>query len=123
MLRKKEFDRFFEEVKQALAPIAKRYGGHIKLGNSYRYSPTNCTFTVQLIKGSGDSKPLEQVEFEMYCGMFGLTKDDYGRKFAFGGEQYTLCGFKPKAPKYPILARSKAGKLYKFPEDVLKSLA
>lgn len=59
----------------------------------------------------------------MYCSMFGLRPDDWGREFQMGGITYTLHGINPKRTTYPISAQ-KLGtdRLYKFTAQTIKML-
>jgi hypothetical protein len=70
-----------------------------------------------------DGKTIDPNEesFKKYSSIFGLEDTDYGKEFKTFRGTYVLTGLVPNRPKFPVLAKSKTdGKIYKFPEEVLK---
>jgi len=105
-------------------PLAKELGVTIDLGNC-TFSANNCRFPlkVSLLDASGKAITEDAECFRNNAKLFGFEVDDFGRKFAFQGRQYTICGLRPKSRKYPIMAQSDNGKTYKFPcRTVLSAL-
>jgi hypothetical protein len=64
----------------------------------------------------------EKLEFAANCHVFGLTLDDYGKRFESNGSIYYLIGFKPDNRKYPIIGKSVRGARYKFGMGVTSKL-
>jgi hypothetical protein len=58
-------------------------------------------------------------EFEEYAGMFGVKADKFGTTFMYRGKRYTVSGISPRSFKFPILATSYSGKVFKFPASVV----
>ena len=113
MFGKQEFNMFRQDVEQALQEVGQRYGIEIKAGH-ITYGETKFTLKLEAHKPEVNGKSFEQAEFEKYCLLYGLSKEDYNKQFVLEGKVFTIFGFKPKASKYPILARCENGKTYKF---------
>ena len=91
----------------------------VKLGSA-KFSGSELTFKLRCIIGDAEEeKDFAQLEFDANAAMYGMTPNDFGRKFIFGGKYYTVCGISKTAYKYPILGRSARGKVYKFPAKVI----
>lgn len=52
----------------------------------------------------------EREDFERFAIYHGLQRSDYGRVFTHQGREYTLCGIRPRAGKYPFVGRDITGK-------------
>ena len=108
----------------AVKPLAGEIGAVIDLGNC-TFSENNCRFKLNVALLDGDGKAItEEADcFKNNAKLFGFEPDDFGRKFTFRGQSYTVCGLKPKSSKYPVIATSGNGKSYKFPcRAVLEAL-
>lgn len=51
-----------------------------------------------------------------------FPEDGLGKTFEYSGRRFTLLGYVPRRPKYPLLAKGDDGKTYKLPETALKAL-
>ena len=69
---------------------------------------------VAVLDSSGKAITEEVDSFRSNAKLFGFEPSDLGREFIFRGQSYTICGFKSKSRKYPVIARSDNGKDYKF---------
>ena len=118
---KNQFDCFRNEVNEALRELAEKYNFDIK-ASKIKYDDTSMDLTVKINDKEVSGKSFEQTEFERMCSWYGLTPEDYGRQFMSNGNKFTLCGFKPRATKMPILARNENGQGYKFTEESIKRL-
>lgn len=99
---KQEFRAFRTEVEEALKPLAEKYGASVNAGN-ITYGPYDLGIKVDFKKQSTENNNVEQAEFEMYCKMFGMQPEDYGKIYNGGkGKEYKLVGFNLAAPKYPF---------------------
>jgi len=55
------------------------------------------------------------------AGAFNVSNDKYQAVFPHNGRMFTLIGFKPRSPKYPIIAMTE-GKRYKLPLEAIANL-
>lgn len=70
-------------------------------------------YDAQQADGSRISK--ERFEWEKYCRFYGLMASDFGKTLTtFDGDSIILCGMSPRAKKYPILAKRRDGKVFKW---------
>ena len=104
-----------KRLKTALKPLAKELGVMIDLGNC-TFQISNCRFQLKVAVLDSNGKPIteETDSFRSNAKLFGFEPADLGKEFIFQGQSYTICGFKPKSRKYPVIAQSDNGKNYKF---------
>jgi hypothetical protein len=97
-------------------PLAKELGVAIDMG-SCTYGTNNCRFQIKvaLLDSSGNAITEDIDCFRSNAGLFGFESGDLGKKFAYQGRSYTICGLRPNSLKYPVIAQSDEGKSYKFP--------
>ena len=113
-----------KRLKTAVKPLAKELGVMIDLGNC-TFQTSNCRFQLKVAVLDPNGKPItEEIDsFRSNAKLFGLEPEDLGKEFVFRGQSYTICGFKPKSRKYPVIAQSDNGKNYKFAcQSVLRAL-
>lgn len=78
------------------------------------------SFTFSRTDEDGEALTPAREDFERLAFMYdGLKPEDFGRVFYNRGQAFTICGLKPRSPKYPILAKNEAGQTYKFPADLV----
>lgn len=121
-----EFDRTIagtlgKQARTLLEPLAQQHGLTIKQRGG-RYDPTTLKLTFELlVTETPDGKSGEQAQFEKYCFIAGLTPDQFGTEFSYAGETYRIVGIAPKRSKRPVIAaRTKDGKRFVFPGDVVQ---
>lgn len=120
MFTKNDLIIYRMEIEQALQGIAQKHNVDIKAG-AISYSDNNFTCKIEVKQKEVNGQPFEQVEFERNCILYGLTPEDYLRKFTSNNKVFEIYGFNHKAHKMPILARCLTdGKNYKFPIDNIK---
>lgn len=104
-----------KRLKTAVKPLAKELGVVIDLGNC-TFQTSNCRFQLKVAVLDPSGKPItEEINsFRSNAKLFGFEPADLGKEFIFQGQSYTICGFKPKSRKYPVIAQSGNGKNYKF---------
>jgi hypothetical protein len=109
-----------DALNRAAADVAKQHGVEILVGRC-TFGTSNATFKLEVAEKSADGTVLthEAQDFARYAEMFGLRKEDLGRKFVNAGRSYTVCGLNLKAPRFPVLAKSDDGKGYKFPAEAV----
>ncbi len=109
-----------DEIKKTLRELAEELGLFISTGHG-TFSPSELTLRLNISLQEGfDGKTGKQAEFERHAFAFGLKDNMFGRKFAFGGEIFTVSGIRPRARKNPVLATNSRGKEFIFPVDVVK---
>jgi len=125
-LKLKSFDRqtirlLRERIDSALRPLAQEYGISITAGNA-SFSAENVRLKLELaVIGENGVESAQVVEFRKYAPLLGLKAEDLGKTFLFNGKPYTIVGAKLSSRKYPILAKNKNGKVYKFQAHDVKS--
>lgn len=104
-----------KRLKAAVKPLAEELGVVIDLGHC-TFQASNCRFQLKVAvldsKGKGITEEVNS--FRSNAKLFGFEPSDLEREFVFQGQTYTICGFKPKSRKFPVIARSGNGKDYKF---------
>lgn len=110
-----------DKVQVALSVIGAEYGIRFEVGN-IRFNHTSFRFRTECkingtSSGVGGDNSREQGWREAFlanCTLYGLKPDHFGKTFRHGGKSYTICGLKPQSHKYPVLAKSARGAVYKF---------
>lgn len=91
-----------EEVAQAVAEIAERYGLTAQYAGG-TFGETEFTAKVKLIVTDPEIiERKQQSDFATWCGFFGLKPEEYGLEFTNRGERYKLIGIIPSRSKMPI---------------------
>lgn len=117
-LTKSEFIQLRTEIETALASVAAKYGCIVEAGN-IKYDDINTTVSVSF-KSQTSDKSANQLNFEMYCGRYGFTPEDYGFTFLFKGKCYTFVSFRPTARKYTCICECVDGKEYGFEAEAIR---
>jgi hypothetical protein len=109
-----------DALNRAVADVAKEHGVQIVVGRG-TFGTSNATFKVEIAEKSAAGTVLtrEAEDFSRYAEIFGLQKTDLGQKFTVAGKTYTVHGLNPRAPKFPVLAKSDDGKGYKFSSEAV----
>lgn len=110
---------------RALEPVAKAHGIAVASAGG-TFGADEATLKFRLLLGSTDSakaiEDRERREWNLLCGAFGFTPDQYRAEFTLAGRKYRLRGFRPRASAMPIRAERDDGKLFKFGRDIVKSM-
>jgi len=110
-----------EELEKAAQEIAKRYGLQVKgAGGSYMAGSFTAKTEFAVIGENGIAETKDVEAFRLLASSFGLAAEDLGRTFVKDGKKHTICGLRPKADRFPILARREDGKTFKFPAATVK---
>ena len=88
-----------EELQKAVEEYAGKSGLTIHVGNA-TYSDTEVIFKVSVVRQGVDN---EKAKWETNCSLFGLAKEDYGKKIRLSNEWYTVVGLKTSARKNIIV--------------------
>src|SRR5210317_201051 len=111
------------DVEEALAAVAKKHGVTITTGRgTYTAEWATMKLEIAAIDSDGTVQTKEAVDFVAYAFRYGLSPDDLGKEFSYGGETFEIIGLKTRATKMPILGQSREnGKIYKFPANAVKA--
>ena len=107
VLDKKQLGVFRKEIQEKLDEYAKEKGVQINIGN-ITYDSVSFVAKVKVVL-AGNKEEAERLEFEKIASLFGLKKEDYGKKIKLRilGEEveYKLIGLRPKSHKFPLIAK------------------
>ena len=108
------------DINAALDAVAHKHDIGIRIGSG-SYDDHNLTLKLEIVSRSEDGVMLsvEAQAFKRQACVFGLKAKDLGREFTWRGAKYTICGLKPKSPKFPILAIRKDGRTCKFGAEMV----
>jgi hypothetical protein len=108
-------------LKEAVAAICKTHGLSFEVkGGKYNAECFSLGFEFRVARDHAEEG--DRAEFGLHAHLYGLTPDDFGRRFSSNGRFYAVIGFMPRNRKYPVLARDDSGSRYKFPSAVLEDL-
>lgn len=108
---KDTIQEFRKNLEGVLQDLEMRYGVTFSIG-TIKYSKDVARMELKCIAGIGEDA--ERLEFERYCGRYGLKPEDYRRSVYSDGLSYQLTGFDLKAKKYKyIIYDPLMGKNYK----------
>ena len=119
MIDRQTLENFREDFKKAMEDLESKYGFVVELG---RITYTATSFTGKLEVHEGESKDdVNEQEFKKHCHMYGLSYDDYDRRFTFQGKNYIVVGIRPSKRKYPICCQCvEDGTTYGFTAEGVK---
>ena len=119
---KNNLNEIRKDFKEAVKTLENKYGVVVNMGN-ISYSELEFTSKITVISAEKNSEENEKAEFEKYCCLYGLTKDDYGVVINCKGIQYKVIGFNASRPKYCIKAKAvDNGKIFFFSETILTQI-
>lgn len=110
------------EIDATLKEVGKKYSINLKAGNA-TFSDTNFTFKLEgaVITANGTILKKESEDFKRNAILYGLKPEDLGRRFQDNGRAFEITGLKPKASRYPILAKNlSTGQTFKFTSSHVK---
>jgi len=115
-----------DECETALKAIAEKHGLTLdRKGRTYRRDslPVMFQFLTEELDANGNAMDSRAKDFIKYASLYGLSEGDFLAEFRSNGETFRICGFKPRARKYPVLAENvRTGKTFKFPAERVKRL-
>jgi len=119
MINEKKIDTVQAKIKAAIAQIEKEENVKISFGN-IRYN--SAYYTSQLKVSTLEKNEKVKGVYESICRSLGFTQDVVGMTFTKGSTQYEIIDIKTRNRKYPVIAKTKSGKQYKFTVSTVKSL-
>ena len=106
-----------EKITKALEELGRDCNLVLKVnGGTFDHSGTFATLKLEVstISSQGEVQTKEARAWETYCHRFGFEPEHMGMTFMCNGREFRICGLKPRATKYPVLAKDADGKTYKF---------
>lgn len=112
-----------QEINAALKAIADKYDVTILAGNaSYNDQMVQFKLTCTTKGENGEVETKEAKDFKAYALMYGFQKDDLGKVFSNGPDQYKITGLKPRSRNCIIAQRVGTSQGYKFDPDAVKRM-
>jgi hypothetical protein len=95
-----------QEIEKALQAFAAQHGITIQYGGGSIKSDIDFSLKLRLqVADPAAREAGERQEFKMYCGIYHLTEDHYGKVAQINGRAMRLVGFAPNRPKFPLKAQ------------------
>ena len=111
-----------DDLNEAIKAVGAKHGVVLTMGNA-SFAGNNATMKMDIAGIVGGEVITKQVrDFQSYERIHGLSKDDLGRTFMYGGTSYKVTGFNPRK-RLGLLAERQDGKVFCFPADAIKKLA
>ena len=119
-LAETNFKEFRNEVVDALAAVAEKYGCEVTLGK-IKYDMTSIDATLYFKAKGENGESAAQIEFNSRCTDYGFTPEDYRKAVCFEGKLYYLVGFNPRARQNYCIIEDKNGKRFICPPAAVKA--
>jgi hypothetical protein len=104
-----------KDIEAALASVAAKHNISLRTGKC-KFSSANAEMKLEIavLDQSGVAETKELAALKLAASMTGVSDEVLFKEFkSFSGTTYVLCGYCPRKPKYPFLAKSKDdGKIY-----------
>jgi hypothetical protein len=112
------------ELEKVLEPFGKKFGISVTTGSG-RFSDNNFTLKIEMatVDKDGNVRNKEAEAFKLMASVYGLKPEHLNTSFkTWTGESFEIVGWATRSKKYPILAKNKEGKTFKFPVEEVKTL-
>lgn len=119
MINENKINSIQAKIKAAISQIEKEENVKINFG-SIRYNSAYYTSQIKVL--TLDKNEKVKGVYESICRSLGFTQDVVGMIFTQGSTQYEIIDIKTRNRKYPVIAKTKSGKQYKFSVSTVKSL-
>lgn len=122
MMTRNQVQSLRSRLEPFLDAISDEIGYKLTLGNC-RFGEV-ATFKLEAapIDKDGQAVDSKEMDFKKRAKMFGLNPEDFGKSFHFKDRTFTICGLSPRnTGKYPVLAKTPSGKVYKFSRLFIQS--
>lgn len=118
MFDKMKVNQVAKDIDEALKAVEAKHNISIARGRG-TYDAHTFSLKVNCVikEASGEVFDIAARDFQRMAHLYGLKADDLGKTFYANGQPYTISGLKSRNKKYPILAKNRNGKTYKFPES------
>ena len=123
-LDSKTVNRIEKQINERLAELSEELGINIIVSGG-SFSKVEATLKLKIQVPNPDSPEVftkESEDFKNYAHLLGMEPSDLGKTFKkFGGETYTIEGYRTRARKNPILVKQTlTGKMYVFSIEAVK---
>lgn len=110
------------QIESALKDLSERTGLKFVVGKGvYEGSGMKGSLNVEIeLAQTADGKSVAQAEFEQSAFLFGLTPEDFGVEFGYGGKRYKVAGLNLNAKKNALIIVN-GGKNYTLDPEIYKS--
>ena len=115
---KQRLEEMMLRLRMAVNEIARGEGVEIKISEPDYLFGENKTYNVSMT--IADVDPVKQREYEAMCKKVGFTQNVIGMSFTQNGSLYRIVNIKTRNRKYPVIASSRLGGLYKFSAETVK---
>lgn len=112
------------KLEAALAELGKEFGGEFTIDGSIVFDPAAGAAKFKL--AFAERLRMDELEgaatFRINARKMGIDPEAFGRVFrsSYTGDEYRICGLRPRAPKLPVIAKCIAtGQEFVFPRTVL----
>ncbi len=113
------FKELRNDVIDALASVAEKYGCEVTLGN-IKYDMTSID-TILYFQAKGENgESAEETEFKRLCENYGFKPEDYNAYVTLDGKVYRFVGFNPRARKNHCIIRDINDKQFVCPIEVVR---
>jgi hypothetical protein len=113
-LTETNFNQFRNDVLNALAAVAEKYGCEATMGNiKYDMSSIDATLYFKAKGENGESA--EEAEFKRICEDYGFKPEDYNAYVILDNKAYRFVGFNPRARKNHCIIKDTNGKQFVCP--------
>jgi len=75
-----------------------------------------------VVTQQGEALTREAENFFHHAACYGLAREDLGKTFRYGDQNYKIVGLNTRSRTTPILVTDESGKRYKFRVEMLKAL-
>jgi hypothetical protein len=115
--------RLADAMREALAPVAERFGVEISVGGGTVYEEGTYKPKIELRTGNAEENTFRSLAPQLWPP---LEPDDYGKTFTVQGRSFTIAGINqkahPKARKTPVIC-SEGDKRFRFDsQQILRAL-
>ena len=119
MINERKINSVQSKIKAAIAQIEKEENVKISFGG-IRYN--SAYYTSQIKVSTLEKNEKVKGVYESICRSLGFTQDVVGMSFISRGIPHEIIDIKTRNRKYPIIAKTKDGKQYKFSVSSIKTL-
>ena len=107
-----------QRIEDCLTPLGAELDVVLSV-NGGTYTSNRVSFKLEFCEVASDGTVCtkEADAFKLYAKLYGLKSEDLHKTFKYLGDTFEITGLKPRASKYPIVAKNvKTGLSYKFSE-------
>ena len=118
-LTETNFNQFRNDVLNALAAVAEKYGCEVTIGN-IKCDMTSIDATLYFEAKGDNGEPAEEVEFKRVCENYGFKPEDYNAYVTSDDKVYRFVGFNPRARKNHCIIKDINDKQFVCPVEVVR---